>query len=98
MPIGDVCRKIVPDNWRTGSRTCRGGLPALLEWFHRKDEAMDQQDETEDSCGVQVKPDAFSADPRIKAIVRFLARRAAERDYEEALQGARLDPGSPPRR
>ncbi|UJW86913.1 hypothetical protein [Devosia sp. SL43] len=35
--------------------------------------------------------DAFSSDPRIRELVRFLARRAAEADYDEFLK-ARAQP------
>jgi hypothetical protein len=82
---------IAADNLRARSLICREGFAVLLEWFHRKDDAMDQKDETGDSGEQTVKPDAFSADPRIKALVRFLARRAAERNYEEALAEKRRD-------
>lgn len=33
--------------------------------------------------------DAFRADPRIRELVRFLARRAAEADYAELIEAKR---------
>jgi len=42
--------------------------------------------------------DAFHSDPRIRAIVRFLARRAAEADFALALEGSRAPRHNPQKR
>jgi hypothetical protein len=40
--------------------------------------------------GKQTQPaDAFRADPRIRELVRFLARRAAEADYAQLIEASR---------